>query len=72
MYYKFETLCREHQVTPSLVGREAGINQSTLANWKARTAMAKELGQPLPGISVANLKKLADYFGVSLDYFMED
>lgn len=71
MYYKFENLCSKHRVTPSEVCRETGINQSVISNWKARTRQAEEYGSPLPGLSVENLNRIAKYFGVGLEYFVE-
>ena len=41
------------------VEREAGIANGTIAGWKD--------GKPL----VNTLKKVADYFGVSIEYFLE-
>lgn len=41
--------------------KKTGISQTAFSNWKA--------GRSEP--SVDSLKKLADYFGVSIEYFLE-
>lgn len=58
MYEIFEHLLQEYGVTPYKVSKETGVSQSSLSDWK--------LGKITPKTST--LQKIADYFGVSLDY----
>lgn len=60
MYDIFEQLLQKFGVSTYQVAKATGISQSTLSNWKSR----KNLISPEIGT------KLADYFGVSLDYLM--
>lgn len=60
MYEIFEQLLQRYGVTTYKVSKDTGIGQSTFSNWKAkRNLVGPEVG-----------KKIADYFGVSLDYLM--
>lgn len=61
MYEKFERLLIERNLTPYRVSLETGIAQSTLSDWKSGRSKPK----------VDKLKILADYFGVTVDYFLE-
>lgn len=58
MYEIFVHLCNERGVTPYQVGKEANIDQATLARWKSGKITPRD----------KTLKKAADYFGVSLEY----
>lgn len=59
MFYDiFEKLCAEKNVTLSAVRAELGIGQSTMASWKSKGLTPK----------YETLKKLSEYFGVSIDY----
>lgn len=59
MFYDiFEKLCAEMEVSPADVRRAVGVSQSTMASWKSRGLTPK----------YDTLKKLSDYFGVSVDY----
>lgn len=58
MYEIFEQLLQKYGVTPYKVSKETGVSQSSLSDWK--------LGKITPKTST--LQKVADYFGVSLDY----
>lgn len=62
MYKKFEKLLETKGVTPYKVAQETGIATSTLTDWK--------YGRSNPKLD--KLKLLADYFGVTLDYFVEE
>ena len=62
LYKKYEKLCVEHKKSSYQVAKETGIAQSTLSDWKA--------GRSNPKID--KLKIIADYFGVSIEYFLED
>lgn len=58
MYSVFEQLLQEKGVSRYQVSKETGIPQTTLSTWKSRGT------DP----SVATMKKLADYFGVTMEY----
>lgn len=60
MYEVFEKLMRLKGVTAYRVSKDTGVTQTSLSNWKN--------GKSEP--SNENIKKLADYFGVSIDYLM--
>lgn len=60
MWEIFLQLCAEKGVTTADVSRATGIPQSTLGNWKVRRNL----------IGVERGQKIADYFGVSLEYLM--
>lgn len=60
MYEVFEQLLQKFGVTAYQVSKATGISQSTLSNWKARRNL----------IRGDKAQKIADYFGVSVDYLM--
>lgn len=60
MYEIFEKLCQSHNVTPYRVCKETGLTTATISNWKA--------GRYTP--KADKLQKIADYFGVSIEYLM--
>lgn len=60
MYEIFERLCRERGVTAYRVSEATGIKTSSLSGWKAGKFTPKQ----------DKLKKIADYFGVSIEYLM--
>ncbi len=60
MYDIFEKLCEENGVTPYRVCKETGITTATISNWKAGRYVPKQ----------DKMKKIADFFGVSVDYLM--
>lgn len=62
MYEKYEVLLEKTHKTSYQVSKDTGISQTAFSNWKA--------GRNSPGVN--SLKKLADYFGVSIEYFLED
>lgn len=66
LYAKFKKLCEEKKVTPYHVSKETGVATATLSSWKQFSDGA---GGYTP--KVDKIKKIADYFGVTLDYFME-
>lgn len=61
MYNKFVELLKGKGVTVYQVSKDTGISNSTLSDWKA--------GRSEPKLD--KLKKLADYFGVEVTYFLE-
>lgn len=60
MYEIFEKLCKERGVTAYRVSEATGIKTSSLSGWKAGKFTPKQ----------EKLKKIADYFGVSIEYLM--
>lgn len=60
MYEVFEQLLQKRNVTPYRVSKEAGVTQTALSNWKS--------GKSTP--TAKTLQKIADYFGVTIDYLM--
>lgn len=62
MYQKFYELLDKNKITPYQVAKDTGVSTATLTEWKKGTYQPK----------VDKLKKLADYFGVSIEYFLED
>lgn len=60
MYEIFEQLLQKHGVSAYRVAKEAGVTQTSLSNWKS--------GRNTP--SAATLQKIADFFGVTIDYLM--
>ncbi|MBD5090051.1 MAG: helix-turn-helix transcriptional regulator [Clostridiales bacterium] len=60
MYEIFEQLLQKYGVSAYKVAKESGVTQSTLSDWKRGRSTPK----------TENMKKLADYFGVSIDYLM--
>lgn len=61
MYEKFQSLLDETNKTPYQVSKDTGISTATLSSWKNGAYVPK----------VDKLKILADYFGVSIEYFLE-
>ena len=60
MYEVFEKLLQKFNVTTYQVSKATGISQSTFSNWKSRRNL----------IRGDKAKKIADYFGVSVEYLM--
>lgn len=60
MYEIFEKLLREHGVTAYRVSKETGVTTATLTSWKKGVYTPKQ----------EKLQKIADYFGVSIEYLM--
>ncbi len=60
MYEKFERLCSAKGVTPHKVSVETGIAYTCLADWKSGRSKPK----------TDKLIKLAKYFGVDVEYFV--
>lgn len=61
MYKKFEMLLSKNNKTIYRVSADTGIATATLYDWRD--------GKTTP--KVDKLKILADYFGVSIEYFLE-
>ena len=60
MYEIFEQLLQKYGVTAYKVAKDTGVTQTSLSNWKS--------GRSTPG--TRTLQKIADYFGVTVDYLM--
>jgi transcriptional regulator with XRE-family HTH domain len=60
MYEIFKKLCEKNGVSSADVARATGVAKATLSEWKKGTYRPK----------ADKLQKIADYFGVSLDYLM--
>ncbi len=58
-YEQFVRLCKERGMSPAAVTREIGLNNSSSTAWKHGSVPKGE-----------TLQKLADYFGVSVDYLL--
>ena len=60
MFYDiFANLCSQNKVSPSAVVKAIGLNKSSATYWKKGTTPSSD-----------TLQKLADYFGVSVDYLL--
>ncbi len=62
IYKKYAELRDKFEVTDYAVSKKTGVSTSTLTNWK--------YGRYNP--KTEKLKKLADYFGVPIEYFLGD
>lgn len=60
MYSIFESLCEEKGVTAYQVSKATGISTGSLSDWKHGRSNPKTI----------KLQKIADYFGVSIDYLL--
>ena len=67
MYSRYAKLRDSKGMTDNSVAVAIGVTQSTMYDWKQRSNK-----NPDAGISVSLLKKLAKYFQVSVEYFLED
>ena len=59
---KLERLLERKKVNMKQVAEETGIGVTTLFEWKS--------GKYFP--TIKNLEKLANYFGVSVNYFLKE
>mgnify|MGYP002423844790 CR=1 FL=1 len=62
MYQKYEALLKQTGKTSYQVSKDTGIGQNTLSDWKSGRSKPK----------VDKLQKLAAYFGVPINYFLEE
>lgn len=62
MYQKYEDLLEKTDKTTYRVAKDTGISQVVFSNWKSGRSKPK----------ADKLKILADYFGVSIEYFLEE
>ena len=61
MYEKYVELRNKKGVTDYRVSEDTGITKSTFSDWKSNRSTPK----------IDKLKVLANYFGVSIEYFLE-
>lgn len=59
-YERFIKLCAERGVKPSPMLESIGIQKTAATNWKTRRTRP----------TACNLQKIADYFGVTVDYLL--
>lgn len=62
MYKKFAMLLEKTNKTTYQVSKDTGIAQNVFSNWKTGRSKPK----------VDKLKILAEYFDVSIEYFLEE
>lgn len=62
MYEKFRQLLTKNNVTAYRVAKDIGISSVVFTEWKK--------GKSNPKID--KLKKIADYFGVTVEYFIKE
>lgn len=60
MYAIFQELLKKNGLKPYDVSKATGISSSTLTDWKMGRSTPKQ----------DKMQKIADYFGVTLDYLM--
>lgn len=60
MFDKVAELCKERRISISKLERECGLGNATIRGWKNSSP------------NLANLKKVADYFEVSIEYFLKE
>ena len=61
MYEKYVEIRDSKGITDYRVSEDTGITKSTFSDWKSGRSNPK----------LAKLKILADYFGVTIEYFLE-
>lgn len=62
LYEKFKNLLDERGVTAYRVAKDTGLSSVVFTDWKNGKSKPK----------VDKLKKIADYFGVEIEYFLEE
>lgn len=60
MLEKISLLCAQNDISVTALEKNLGFGRSTISKWKDSSP------------SVENLKKVADYFNVTVDYFLDD
>ncbi len=61
MYEKFERLVKARGITTYRVAKDIGLASTVFSDWKSGKSKPK----------ADKLKKIADYFGVTIEYFLE-
>ena len=62
MYEKFERLVKARGISTYRVAKDTGLSTTVFSDWKSGKSKPK----------VDKLKKIADYFGVTIEYFLEE
>ena len=73
MYRKYLALLTDRGVTTSEVCDATGIKESAMSMWKIRWLnweKNKDKSEPVP--SLDTIVRLADFFDVSVDYFVKE
>ena len=73
MYRKYLALLTDRGVTTSEVCDATGIKESAMSMWKSRWLAwekNKDKSEPVP--SLDTIVRLADFFNVSVDYFVKE
>lgn len=73
MYRKYLALLTDRGVTTSEVCDATGIKESAMSMWKSRWLnweKNKDKSEPVP--SLDTIVRLADFFDVSVDYFVKE
>lgn len=60
IYDKVKELCEKNSIGVSKLEKDCSIGNGTISGWKVSTPRAD------------TIKKVADYFGVSIEYFLEE
>lgn len=61
-YEKFEKLCKDREIKPSVVSKETGVSTATISSWKTGKYTPKS----------DKIQKIAEFFDVDAMYFMND
>lgn len=61
-YKKLEELLCKNDMTAYRVAKETGLHPTVFSDWKSGKSCPK----------ADKIKKLADYFGVSIEYFLKE
>ena len=62
MYEKFERLVKARGISTYRVAKDTGLSTTVFSDWKSGKSKPK----------VDKLKKIADYFGITIEYFLEE
>lgn len=62
MYKQFLKLLKERNITSYRVAKDTGLSPTLFYDWKSGKSSPK----------VEKLKIIADYFGVSIEYFLKE
>lgn len=60
-YEIYEWLCKKRGISPTRAAQDNGIKQQSVSAWKTRGSIPK----------AETVQRLADYFGVSVDYLLD-
>lgn len=59
MFERILELCNQHSITVAVLETKLGFGKCTISKWKVSSP------------SVVKLEKVADYFGVTVDYLLK-